>query len=409
MSIAIDTVLREPWAITRERLEIICGIADRTAQESPEALEARLGRPLGNTKKATVLDGVATIPIEGPLFTKANLLTAHSGASSYEVIASDLIEAVDNPSVQAIILDIDSPGGQVTGASELAQLVKSAREVKPVYAFASGMVASAAYWIASAAKEIWATDTSSVGSIGVVAAMRTQEAKKGETTYRFVSSQSPNKGAGPETEQGAESIQRNIDQIAEVFIGAVSENRSTPRSDILSKFGQGDVFVGAQALARGMVDGITTLEALRARIVTENHEMKWDELTIEGLAENRPDVIEEIKAATAEETLAGERQRVEEITALTSGLGLDDEFISKLIRQGATATEVKDFAFEVLADRARIDAQADASKKNDFTAQLEDAEAELDVPSPGGPVESGGNEALERILAAGTKIGVIKQ
>lgn len=116
----------EPWAITETALQTILEIAGRE-NESPQAVAAKLGRDLQNTYTATEREGVAIIPVTGPLFRYANLFTAVSGASSYELIARDFTAALENPQIKGIILDIDSPGGEVNGVSELSNMVYAAR------------------------------------------------------------------------------------------------------------------------------------------------------------------------------------------------------------------------------------------------------------------------------------------
>lgn len=263
MTIALQAVMNEAWAILPEYLDVICKVAAREG-EGPEALEARLGRPLGNTQRTTIRDGVAVIPIEGSLFTKANVMTEYSGATSYTMLALDFQAALDDESVQAIVFDVNSPGGTVTGASELASMVRAARGVKPVVAYASGMCCSAAYWIASSAEKLFISDTSVVGSIGAVSAISIPASKPGEKSYKFISSQSPMKQAGPESKEGAASIQRNIDDIASVFISAVAENRNVDEKTVAESFGKGDVFIGQRAVLANMVDGLSSLEAVRA-------------------------------------------------------------------------------------------------------------------------------------------------
>lgn len=263
MTIALQAVMNEAWAILPEYLDVICKVAAREG-EGPEALEARLGRPLGNTQRTTIRDGVAVIPIEGSLFTKANVMTEYSGATSYTMLALDFQAALDDESVQAIVFDVNSPGGTVTGASELASMVRAARGVKPVVAYASGMCCSAAYWIASSADKLFVSDTSVVGSIGVVSAISIPASKPGEKSYKFISSQSPMKQAGPDSKEGAASIQRNIDDIASVFISAVAENRNVDEKTVAESFGKGDVFIGQRAVLANMVDGLSSLEAVRA-------------------------------------------------------------------------------------------------------------------------------------------------
>ncbi|MCC3862679.1 S49 family peptidase, partial [Emcibacteraceae bacterium Y4] len=122
--------------------------------EPPEAVAAKLGRELQNTHRLEMRENIAVLPLVGPLFRYANLFTQVSGASSYELLAKDFTAALENPEVQAIVLNIDSPGGEVNGCAELADMIYEARGRKPVIAYASGDAASGAYWIAAAADEI---------------------------------------------------------------------------------------------------------------------------------------------------------------------------------------------------------------------------------------------------------------
>ena len=130
---------------------VLLAVADR--QGDPEALEARLGRPLDNTRAVSIRDGVAVIPITGPIMRYANLFTRISGATSTQELATDLQTALDSPQVRAIVLNIDSPGGEASGINELADMIHASRGKKPIKAYVGGTGASAAYWIASAADE----------------------------------------------------------------------------------------------------------------------------------------------------------------------------------------------------------------------------------------------------------------
>ena len=140
-----------PWAIEPDMLDTIRAIALREG-EGVEARQAREGRPLTNARTVTMRDGVAVVPITGPIFRYANLFTQISGATSLDVLAKDFASALGNPEVRAIVLEINSPGGQATGISEFAAQVRAA--AKPVVAYVDGMAASAAYWIAAAAPQI---------------------------------------------------------------------------------------------------------------------------------------------------------------------------------------------------------------------------------------------------------------
>ena len=169
-----NKITNEPWATTSDTLENIINIAKRQ-NANPEAIAAQLGRKLQNTYAVSVRNNVAVIPIHGPLFRYANLFTVISGATSYELLARDFNEALENQEVKAILFDIDSPGGEVNGCSELADMIYQARGKKPIIAYASGNCCSGAYWIAAACDEIVVTDTALVGSIGVVAVYERQD------------------------------------------------------------------------------------------------------------------------------------------------------------------------------------------------------------------------------------------
>lgn len=155
------------WAITPEMLSTMVSIAHQT-NKSPEAIAKEMGRDMKNTYAVSTRGGVAVIPVTGPLFRHANLLTAVCGATSYELLAQDFNKALNDPKISAILFDVDSPGGEVNGCSELAEMIYKARGKKPIIAYASGSCCSGAYWIASACDKIMAADTAILGSIGVV-------------------------------------------------------------------------------------------------------------------------------------------------------------------------------------------------------------------------------------------------
>ncbi len=304
MKKAIDAVLAKPWAIMPEALEVIEAVAQREHEYAGnlEALEAKLGRPLGNTMTATVRDGVAIIPVEGPLFTRANLMTDISGATSYDRLALDFNAAQDDPTISGIMLVINSPGGQVDGASEFAQMVSTAS--KPVRSYVTGSNASAAYWIASASDKIVGADTSIHGSIGAQIGVRMSEAKAGEKSYRWVSSVSPKKNASPDTEDGNKMMQAIVDGIGAVFAETVAKNRATTLENVLQSYGAGEVFIAAEALKRGMIDDIDTFEGALSSFVEELKTMDYSQLTVASLTEHRADLVAQI----AEQATAGVEQ-----------------------------------------------------------------------------------------------------
>jgi len=265
---AFDLAANAPWAITQPALEMIMSIAAREHMDkgdlaSLEAVAAKLGRPLDNTHVVTVRDGVATIPIEGPLFRHGDMFSQISGATSIDALATDLRTALDDPTIQAIVLAIDSPGGEVNGTAEFADMVYAARGQKPITSYISDMGASAAYWIASAADEVIVAPTATVGSIGVIATACPPDRGGGSrASIEFVSSQSPDKRMDPTTTYGRTQIQALIDTCMDVFVAAVARNRNVPKATVLSDFGQGGVFLGQAAVDAGLADRIGSYEGV---------------------------------------------------------------------------------------------------------------------------------------------------
>jgi capsid assembly protease len=254
-----------PWAITSRALQTILGIVERDPSIDVEAVVARLGKPLENTGNNVRMYGpVAVLGVEGPIFRHANLFTEISGATSVELLSRDFHTALDNPMVSQIVLNINSPGGQVDGIAEFADMVRAATATKPVTAYIDGLGASAAYWIASATQRIVANESAFLGSIGVVATItdrRDAQERQGVRHYEIVSSQSPNKRADVRTDEGRAQLQEVVDALAEVFIGRVAQFRSTTPENVVGNYGGGKILVARKAIAAGMADHIGTFES----------------------------------------------------------------------------------------------------------------------------------------------------
>lgn len=265
---ALTRIKSEPWAITSDVMETILAIAERD-NLSPEAVAQDLGRPLDNTYNAEVRDGIAILPVQGPMIRHANLFSKISGATSYDMLAVDFKRALDNPDVRAIVLDVDSPGGEANGVSEFADQIFAARGTKPVITYAGGQMCSAAYWVGAASDEIVVSDTSLLGSIGVVMTMKDateRDAKAGIKTYEIVSSHSPLKRAGPDTDEGMARMQALVDSLSDVFVAKVAKYRGTTPEAVLSDFGQGGVRVGQEAVAAGMADRVGSFEQVLSEL-----------------------------------------------------------------------------------------------------------------------------------------------
>ncbi|MDQ3562853.1 MAG: S49 family peptidase [Pseudomonadota bacterium] len=377
----LDFVLAQHWAICPEVLEQILAIA-RGENESPEAVADKLGRPLQNTRTVTHRDGVAVIPVTGPVFRYANLFTEISGATSVEVLAADFRAAIDNPDIRGVVLEIDSPGGQVAGISEFAEQVRAAS--KPVVSYISDLGASAAYWIASAAGRVVMRDTASAGSVGVVATLRRG---KQDNTIEIVSSQSPKKRPDLDTEAGRAELQTVIDDIAQVFVEKVAAYRGVKVEHVLAHFGQGGVMVGASAVRAGLADemgslekviaGLTGKSNLRGKLMATNNDQASvapaadhpERMTREFVATNHPELLaalleegrtEGLKQGLTEGLDAGaeiERGRIQAVKAVS--LPGHEALIEALMFDGKTSGP--DAAGRVIeAEKVKRDARLQA-------------------------------------------------
>jgi ClpP class serine protease len=259
MTRVLDAITAQPWAITQEALSTILSVARREADL--EAVQARLGRPLANTRSVTQRGAAAIVPIAGPIFRRANLFSQISGATSIDILARDFRAALDDPAVAAIVLEIDSPGGEVAGVNAFADMVYAARGQKPIIAYVGSQACSAAYWIAAQADTIVTDATAMLGSIGVVMAMPTDRA---DGELEFTSSQSPNKRPDVGSSAGRQQMQQLIDATADVFIAAVSRGRGVSAETVVADFGAGGVLVGEAAVQAGMADRVGSLEDILA-------------------------------------------------------------------------------------------------------------------------------------------------
>jgi ClpP class serine protease len=143
-------------------------LARRVPMDATATLMSRY-EDAGDERDYSVIDGIAVIPVQGTLLKKESFISAWSGSSSYEQIQRQMVDAVADAGVSAILLDIDSPGGETSGCFDLADYIFSVRDEKPVWAVANDIALSAAYAIASSASKIYLNRTGAVGSIGVYA------------------------------------------------------------------------------------------------------------------------------------------------------------------------------------------------------------------------------------------------
>lgn len=204
-----------------------------------------------------IADGVAVIPVCGVLGWQLSSIEKGSGATDYRDIMDDVATASADPSVNLIVLDIDSPGGMVMGVAECAAAI--ADSGKRTLAYGSGLVCSAAYWLACACDEIWATSSATIGSIGAYVPhhdVTDMLAQEGIKVRLFTSG--VHKGAGypgvPLSDAQAANIQAGIVAINADFRQHIADNRGALDSADM----EGQTFRAQEAQNKGLIDVVTS-------------------------------------------------------------------------------------------------------------------------------------------------------
>lgn len=268
-------LMRSPWALQLEKLQEIQAIyATHLRGEKIDiaAIEARLGHTLANEQKEYAIreGGVAVLPVEGVLAPKANLFMRISGGASTYMLQEQVESAESDPRVRSLVLAFDTPGGAVQGIPEFAETIYRMSHSKPVVAWVHGTMASAGVWSGTAANAIYVSGpTVQVGNIGVVA-QHTWDPKAGETKTeitagkykRIASSQAPL------TAEGRAYLQADVDYVYSLFVDAVAKHRGASAEKVLEHMADGRDFRGQQAIDAGLVDGVSTLDALVEQLAT---------------------------------------------------------------------------------------------------------------------------------------------
>jgi signal peptide peptidase SppA len=230
--------------------------------EDPET-----GKKTGLPYKRTT-DGVAVITITGSLINRGAWVGASSGETSYEGIQHQVAMAARDPRAKAILLDIESPGGEAVGAFEAAAAIRAVAAQKPTTAIANGMTASAAYALASGAQRIVATPTSLVGSIGVVMLHADYSRfldKKGVTPSLIFAGAHKIDGNPfePLTAGVREDLQREVNQYYDLFVETVAAGRRL-MSPASIRQTEARTYIGRDAVDARLADDIGTFDDVLA-------------------------------------------------------------------------------------------------------------------------------------------------
>lgn len=268
----IQNVAGRPWAIQAEMALQVRGLIAKEGIAGLRHLvelkvsvhdpgqEARAAAGAGRS----VGGSIAVVPIIGTLTQRGDIIDSARTRSS-DAIGNEVRMFGAEPSVEALVLEADSPGGEVFGIPEAAAAIREVAKAKPVVASVNSMAASAAYWLASAASEVMVTPSGMVGSIGVymlhVDVSKALEAL-GEK-WTFVSAgkyKVEGNPAQPLTDEALGALQADVDGYYDMFVKDVAKGRSVGVDAVRSGFGEGRMVRAQQAVREKMADSVGTLQ-----------------------------------------------------------------------------------------------------------------------------------------------------
>lgn len=264
-TLAVKT--NQPWLMDERSLHAMYdGVRSHGFGPMPVAeVEARKEAAAKRLKKVSGKVGV--IRVEGVIEQKMSMWSYYFGGCSTEQVGETLDQMLADKSIEAILMEIDSPGGSVYGVEELGDKIFAGRAIKPIYAIANSMAASAAYWAGSAATQLIVTPGGDVGSVGVYMLHWDdsgfyEQIGSVPTLIKAGKYKAEGNTFEPLSDEAKANYQFEVDAIYDKFTKAVARGRGTTQKDVKDNYGQGRTLMSAQAKAAGMVDRIATLDQL---------------------------------------------------------------------------------------------------------------------------------------------------
>lgn len=419
----------QAWAIVPEHFETLIRRfhaessdmrSGKISKEMSEKLEASR-KQKENDALYAVEDGIAIIPVVGPLTKRSSFWSWLFGASSYEDIRTAFDGAMNDQEVRGIVLDIDSPGGVVNGTDALSEVIYRAREEKPVVAYANGLMASAAYWIGSAAEAVIGSKTAEVGSIGVLMVhqdfSRLEDRIGVKTTYLTAGKyKALGNDAEPLSQQARDTFQAELDKIYSIFVSTVARNRDASVDDVNTDMADGRIFIGDDAAAAGLIDSVGSMENAvemarsmvddtgeksyffiprgSAAVVVESEktsatggnitmadkkELKISDLTADMLRAENPDLFKsietaardaaEVKVKDAEDEVKGNTSRILGLAKLHFGADAGEKF-EKVVLSGVTVEQYEAISALNPPSEKKVD---EAGKREELLTAIEKA------------------------------------
>lgn len=336
-------------------------------------------------------NGRATIPIKGVLLKNASAWLSFFGiaSTSYKEIESTITQAVNDKSVSEIMLNIESPGGEVAGVMEAADAIYSAGKKKPVNARIEDIGASGAYWLASQANSITANANAEVGSIGVYTVYYDMSKMAEDGGIKTVVIRSGEyKGMGvpgaPITENQIGNIQNIIDGMAGNFIGAIARGRKMEKQNA-RELATGEIWLANDAKSNGLIDEVEADGS--ASTTKQNNSVTRSKTMAEDTKPQETVDVNQVRTEAA----SAEKKRFSD---LKGAFPNEPEFVMEQFEKGASVDQAK------IAFGSILQTRLEAAKKEaaDLKAENERLKPKADKkpavqPNGAPPVASDGTES----------------
>jgi signal peptide peptidase SppA len=312
----LNAITQRPWAILREKGDVICQIVAARAHgvaATPDEIQAAIGAARQPAVRMDTGGSIAVLPVFGTIMHRGGMMADFSGGTTIEGTRKLLRQAQTDPNVSGIILEFDSPGGTVDGVPEFAaELAAASAGPKPIMGIANTMAASAAYWLMSQLSETAIVPSGLVGSVGVYL-MHTDwsewDAKTGiAVTYvQYGEHKTEGHPDAPLSDETIAHWQSQVDAVGRQFVSAVATGRGVSQKVVLERFGQGRVLMPVEALDAKMVDRIATLDEMIDRMAAKVKRSS------------------RARAATGPAAIAAAEDATDQVCATCNGSGLKPE------------------------------------------------------------------------------------
>ncbi|RON52918.1 serine peptidase [Pseudomonas frederiksbergensis] len=221
-----------------------------------------------------LVGNVAVIPVHGTLVQKTGMLRPWSGMTGYDGLRQAFLTALYDPKVEAIVLDVDSPGGEVSGCFDLVDTIYSARGIKPISSILSESAYSAAYALASAADpgRLYVPRTGGTGSVGVICmhvdfSKALTSAGIQVTFITYGDRKADGHSEIPLSSPALARFQDDIDTMGELFVETVARNRNIAASKVRAT--QAGTYLGAAGVAAGLADAVAAPDAAFRALISQ--------------------------------------------------------------------------------------------------------------------------------------------